>query len=130
MTKRRILVVEDDPTVLQTLQLALTGAGYEVLQARDGAEAIHLWRRSGADLVITDLHMPDKNGLEVILELRAQSRSTPIIAMSDGGRTKQIELLGDAKLLGAIRSIAKPFTLEEMVAAVKQELEAGGRPSA
>jgi DNA-binding response OmpR family regulator len=77
----------------------------------------------GADLVIADLHMPYKNGLEVILELRAQSPSTPVIAISDGGRTKQIELLGDAKLLGAVRSLAKPFTIEQMLAAVQEELD-------
>ena len=119
----RILVIDDDPSIRQTLGIALTKAGYKVLQARDGAEGTHLWREQGADLVITDLHMPDKNGLEVIMTLRAHSPSTPIIAMSDGGRTKQIGLLGDAKLLGAVRTIVKPFKLGEMLIAVKQELE-------
>jgi len=75
----------------------------------------------GRILVIDD--MPDKNGLQVIMELRAHRASTPIIAMSDGGRTKQIEILGDAKLLGAVRIVAKPFTLEEMLTAVQQELD-------
>jgi DNA-binding response OmpR family regulator len=111
------------PSIRQTLRIALSKAGYEVLEARDGAEAVRLWKDTGADLVIADLHMPDKNGLEVILELRAQSPSTPIIAMSDGGRTKQIELLGDAKLLGAVRTVGKPFSLDEMLTAVRQELE-------
>lgn len=119
----RILVIDDDPSIRQTLHIALTKAGYEVFEARDGEEATRLWRARGADLVITDLHMPDKNGLEVIIELRAHSPSTPIIAMSDGGRTKQIWLLGDAKLLGAVRTIAKPFTLGEMLTAVEQELD-------
>jgi DNA-binding response OmpR family regulator len=121
--KRRILVADDDPSIRQTLRIALSKAGYEVLEARDGAEAVRLWKDTGADLVIADLHMPDKNGLEVILELRAQSPSTPIIAMSDGGRTKRIELLGDAKLLGAVRTVGKPFSLDEMLTAVRQELE-------
>ena len=120
-----ILVVDDDPSIRQTLHIALTKAGYEVLQAQDGAEATRLWRARGADLVITDLHMPDKDGIEVIMELRAHSPSTPIIAMSDGGRTKQIGLLASAKLLGAVRTIAKPFTLGEMLTAVEQELEGG-----
>jgi response regulator receiver domain-containing protein len=57
-----------------------------VSEASDGAEAMHLWRQEEVDLVITDLHMPDKNGLEVIMELRAFNHSVPIIAMSDGGR--------------------------------------------
>lgn len=119
----RILVIDDDPSIRHTLHIALTKAGYEVLQAQDGEEATRLWRAKGADLVITDLHMPDKDGLEVIMELRAHGASTPIIAMSDGGRTKQIEVLGDAKLLGAVRTVAKPFTLDEMLKAVQQELD-------
>jgi DNA-binding response OmpR family regulator len=121
--RQRILVVDDDPSIRETLRIALSKAGYEVLQARDGEEATRLWRDQGADLIITDLHMPDKNGLEVIMELRAHSPSTPIIAMSDGGRTTQIGLLGDAKLLGAVRTVAKPFSLDEMLTAVRQELE-------
>jgi DNA-binding response OmpR family regulator len=82
---------------------------------------MRLWRAEGADLVITDLHMPAKNGLEVIMELRAHSPSIPVIAITDGGRTKQVELLGDAKLLGAARILAKPFRLEEILAAVDEE---------
>jgi DNA-binding response OmpR family regulator len=124
----RILVVDDEDGIRRTLAIALGKAGYQVLEARDGAEAMRLWRDSGADLIITDLHMPDKNGLEVIMELRAFDRSIPIIAMSDGGRTRQHGLLGDAKLLGAVRTVPKPFTLEEMLAVVRQEL--GSQPGA
>jgi DNA-binding response OmpR family regulator len=119
---RRILVIDDDESIRRTLGIALTNAGYQVVEAADGAEAMRLWRQQAADLVITDLHMPDKNGLEVIMELRAFSRSTPIIAMSDGGQTRQVELLGDAKLLGAVRTVPKPYTLEEMLAVVREEL--------
>jgi DNA-binding response OmpR family regulator len=122
-TPARILVIDDDQSIRRTLAIALGKAGYQVLEAGDGAEAMRLWREQGADLIITDLHMPDKNGLEVIMELRAFSRSIPIIAMSDGGRTAQFGLLGDAKMLGAVRSVAKPFRLEEMLNAVAQELD-------
>lgn len=122
-TPARILVIDDDQSIRRTLAIALGNAGYQVLEAPDGAEAMRLWREQGADLIITDLHMPDKNGLEVIVELRAFSRSTPIIAISDGGKTMQFGLLGDAKLLGAVRSVAKPFRLEEMLNAVAQELD-------
>jgi DNA-binding response OmpR family regulator len=122
MTKKQVLIVDDDPAITRTLKIALDKAGYYTIEARDGQEALSLWREQGADLVITDLHMPDKNGLELIMELRAFSPSTPVIAMSDGGRTKQMGLLGDAKFLGAVRTVPKPFTLEEMLAAVAQEL--------
>jgi DNA-binding response OmpR family regulator len=121
-TARRILIIDDDQSIRQSLSIALSRAGYQVTEASDGAEAMRLWRERGADLVITDLQMPDKNGLEVILELRAFSRTTPIIAMSGGGQTKQLGLLGDAKLLGAVRTVPKPFQLEEMMQAVEQEL--------
>jgi CheY-like chemotaxis protein len=121
-TKRRILVVDDDPGIRQTLQIALSNAGYEVIQARDGDEATRLWHETGPDLVIADIHMPRKSGLLLIEDLRAHSAATPIIAMTDGGPASQLNLLGLAKLLGAGRTIAKPFTLDVMVKAVDQEL--------
>lgn len=93
-TGERILVIDDDQSIRRTLGIALGSAGYEVLEAADGTEAMRLWRKAGADLVITDLHMPDKNGLEVIMEIRAFSRSVPIIVMSDGGRIPTTRLAG------------------------------------
>jgi DNA-binding NtrC family response regulator len=123
MAQQRILVVEDDPGIRRTLQIALSQAGYQVIEAEDGREAMRLWHDQGADLVITDILMPDKNGLEVILELQTLSPSTPIVVITDGGRTKQIQLLEEnAKLLGAIRAVAKPFRLEEILVVVEQEL--------
>lgn len=118
----RILIVDDDPAIRHTVQIALSRAGYEVVAAKDGGEAMERWREQPAHLVITDLHMPDKNGLEIILELRALSPATPVVAMSDGGRTRQHELLQDAEKLGAVRTLEKPFRLEELLILVKQEL--------
>ena len=123
MARQRILVVEDDPSIRRVLQIVLSQAGYQVIEAGDGHEAMRLWCDQGADLVITDLHMPNKNGLEVIIELRALSPSTPIVAMTGGGRSNDIELLGDARLFGAVRTVAKPFRFEEMLAVVQQELD-------
>lgn len=127
MAQERILVVEDDPSIRRVLRIALSQAGYQVIEAGDGHEAMRLWRDQRADLVITDLHMPNKNGLEVIMELRALSPSTPIVAMTGGGRSNDSELLGDARLLGAVRTVAKPFGLEAMLAVVQQELDRGSR---
>ena len=121
-TQQRILVVDDDPGICRTLQIGLSKAGYDVLEARDGEEATRLWHDTGADLVIADIHMPKKSGLELIRELRALSPSTPVIAMTDGGRSRNFNPLSYSQLLGAVRTIAKPFTLEEMLAMVKQEL--------
>ena len=122
MTKQRILVADDDPGIRRTLHVGLTKAGYDVVEARNGEEAIRLWRDDGADLVISDIYMPDKDGLEVIMELHAESPSTPVIAMTDGGRSKNLDPLRHSEVFGAVRTIAKPFTLEEMLAIVKQEL--------
>jgi DNA-binding response OmpR family regulator len=122
-TKQRILVVDDDPDICRTLHIGLGKAGYDVFEARDGEEATLLWQNMGADLVIADIHMPKKSGLELIRELQAQSPSTPVIAMTDGGRSKNFNPLTYSKLLGPVRTIAKPFTLEEMLAMVKKALD-------
>jgi CheY-like chemotaxis protein len=122
-SKRRILVVDDDASIRKALQIALTNAGYEVLQAGDGDEATRLWHETGPDLVITDIHMPRKSGLLLIQDLQAYSSSTPVIAMTDGGPSSQFNLLGLAGVLGAVRTMPKPFSLEQMLKAVEQELD-------
>ena len=119
----RILVVDDDPGIRRVLHILLSRAGYRVTQARDGLEALRLWRDQGSDLVITDLHMPEKNGIETILELLTQSPGTRIIAMSGGGQTKRLDLLGNTTLLGAVLTIEKPFTLSEMMSLVRRALK-------
>jgi DNA-binding NtrC family response regulator len=85
-------------------------------------EALRLWRDKGGDLVITDLHMPEKNGIEMIIELLSHTPGARIIAMSGGGQTKRLDLLGDATMLGAILTIEKPFTLPEMMDVVRRAL--------
>ena len=89
------------------LQIGIGKASYEVLAARDGEEAIRLWRDSRADL----------------RELQANSSATPVIALTDGGRSKNLNPLSYSKVLGAVRTIAKPFTLETMLALVRETLE-------
>lgn len=124
--KARILVVDDEVSIRQALHAALTKAGYEVLQARDGDEALRLWRDKGPDLVITDIHMPNKSGLVLMHELQESRTSSRVIAMTDGGPTRNPSLLGVAELLGAVRKIGKPFAMETMMAAVQEELSTEG----
>jgi DNA-binding NtrC family response regulator len=119
----RILVVDDDPSIRRTLELLLSRAGYQVTQARDGTEAVRLWREHGGDLVITDLHMPEKDGIQTIIELLSHSPTARIIAMSGGGQTKRLDLLGNASLLGAVLTIEKPFTITEMMTLVGRALQ-------
>lgn len=129
--KKRVLVVDDDASIRRTLEITLNRAGYAVTQARNGAEAVRLWRDLGTDLVILDLFMDEKDGIETIVELRAHSPGTRIIAMSGGGKDrKRLDLLKDAKLLGAVQTIEKPFSPEQMLALVAQllgESASGGR---
>src|SRR3954470_8240940 len=101
MAKKRILVVDDDPSICRTLGIGLAKAGYRVIEARDGEEAIRLWEKSGADLVIADIHMPKKSGLEVIKELQAHTPALPIIAMTNGGKSKNLNPLSYSEVLGA-----------------------------
>jgi DNA-binding NtrC family response regulator len=120
---QRIMVVDDDASIRRTLQILLSKAGYEVMQARDGLEAVRLWRDRGGDLVITDLHMPEKDGIETIIELLSYSPGIRIIAMSGGGQTKRLDLLGNMALLGSVFTIEKPFTLTEMMTMVGHALK-------
>jgi len=116
----RVLIVDDDPGIRRTLHILLSREGYQVTQARDGVEALRLWRDHGGDLVITDLHMPEKNGIETIVELLSHTPGMRIIAMSGGGQTKRLDLLSNASMLGAVLTIEKPFTLTEMMDLVRQ----------
>lgn len=119
---RRILVVDDDAATRRSLDLLLSKAGYTVMQAGDGAGAVRLWRDHGGDLVILDLFMPEKDGLETIIELRAHDPTVRILAMSSGGRNARLDVLADAKLLGAVLTIEKPFTASQMLAMVDRAL--------
>ncbi|HEX2609745.1 MAG TPA: response regulator [Gemmatimonadales bacterium] len=121
--RQRIMVVDDDAGVRRSLDTLLRRAGYDVIQAADGREAVQLWRDQAADLVITDLHMPNKDGFETIIELLSHTPGTPIIAMSGGGQTKRLDLLGNVALLGRVLTIEKPFTLSEMMSVVGQALK-------
>ena len=122
MARARILVVDDDPSICGMLQAGLGKAGYEVVVARDGEEASRIWREAKADLVIADIYMPHRSGLQLIMELKEQSPGTPIIAISDGGKTENLNPLRYAEVLGRVRTLAKPFSLDAMLALVKQEL--------
>jgi len=120
---QRILVVDDDANTRRSLEILLTKAGYEVVQAQNGSEAVRLWPDLGADLVITDLFMDQKDGIETIIELRAHSPGIRIIAMSGGVDRKRLDVLGHAKLIGAVLTIEKPFSQAEMIAMVGRALK-------
>ncbi|HET8835814.1 MAG TPA: response regulator [Gemmatimonadales bacterium] len=108
-----ILLVDDDPLVRRTLTLALERIGHQVVPAENGLEGARRAREGGVDLAVVDIHMPDMDGLELLAQLRATCATLPVIMMSGGDQTRDLALLGDAKLLGASAALAKPFSLDE-----------------
>ena len=121
----RILLVEDDEAVREILRKALVSAGHEVEEAQNGNVALAAYRRQACDVVITDLVMPEKDGLETIMELRRFDPAVKVIAISGGGRTLgpgQL-YLETARAIGALKTLAKPFTGSALLAALNQVLE-------
>jgi DNA-binding response OmpR family regulator len=123
----RILVIDDQPQILDNCREALEEAGHTVLVAANGQEGARLYHRNPVDLVILDLYMPEQDGLATIRELRAATPGLPIIAMSGGGMTGQpTSFLNIARRLGAVRTFEKPIRLEELLAMVADVLRSGG----
>ena len=116
-----ILVIDDDPNVRDILQRMLGRAGYDVTTAINGKEGIRLFRAEGADVVITDIVMPEKEGLETIRELLEEFPDIKIIVMSGGGGLGEpSSYLSIAKMLGARLSFRKPIPRAELLAAVNE----------
>ena len=119
---RRILVIDDDALVRSTIRRLLEHAEFTVFEARHGADGLSLIARQPVDLVITDILMPEKEGIETILELRQSYPMLPIIATSGGDRTGNSDFLGMASKLGANRILPKPFRSKELLAMVGEIL--------
>jgi DNA-binding response OmpR family regulator len=118
----RILLIEDDVSLRALLLQVLAIDQYDVVPAADGREAMTLAAQQPFDLVITDLIMPHKEGIETIMELRRKHPGTRIIAMSGGGVGSGQDYLTLAGKLGASRLLAKPFGLDVFSAAVREVL--------
>ena len=119
----RILIIEDDNEVRDYLESVLSRAGYDVVAATNGKDGVELYHAEPADLVITDIIMPEKDGIETIMDLRRNNTSLKVIAISGGGRAEPENYLHSARLLGADKTMRKPFTNEEMLEAVEQLLD-------
>ena len=116
----RVLLIEDNDDVRTMLCLALEQAGCEVREASDGEVGLRLYRESPADVVVTDIIMPNREGLETILAIRAIRPDAAIIAISGGGHTSMEDCLWFANHFGAARVLAKPFDPSELIAAVNE----------
>ena len=111
----RVLVVEDEKLVRRTLSMMLRAGGHEVTEVEDGQRALSYLERHPADVVVTDIIMPVKDGLELIAELRRRFPNVKIIAISGGTRSSRADALNAAKALGANRILAKPFRQEALL---------------
>jgi len=116
----RILIIDDDSSLRMTLGEVLKAAGYEVILAADGKEGAKLFRAAPTDVVLTDLFMPNQEGLETIMELRKDFPQVAIIAMS--GIAPASTLLSIAKKLGATETLEKSFSADELLIAVDKAL--------
>jgi DNA-binding response OmpR family regulator len=116
----RILVVDDDFQMREMLGVILERKGYDVKTASDGKSALQLQSIKPFDIVITDIIMPEKEGLETISELRRGHPRVKIIAISGGGRYKPEGYLELAKQIGADRVLVKPFGSWEILGAVRE----------
>jgi CheY-like chemotaxis protein len=118
-----ILIIDDDLEILQVYSEILEREGYDVLAASDGREGMRLCRNRHVDLVITDIIMPEKEGLETIIELRRDLPHVKIIAMSGGGQIGAGQYLPLAEKLGAQHTLDKPFTAVELLEAISEVLD-------
>jgi len=120
-----ILVIDDQEPIRTLLRIALEGAGHEVLEASNGRRGFALYRARSADLIITDIVMPEMDGLELMLELTSNFLHVNVIAMADGLQGKAS--LHMAKLLGARETFHKPFEMDKLLSAVRDALAAPPR---
>jgi DNA-binding response OmpR family regulator len=119
---QNILVIDDDKLMCLALAKMLISAGYNVVQASDGEEGLKLYRTQDFDLVITDLIMPDKEGIQIIRELRKENSQVRIIAISAGGRGGATDYLKWARLMGAKQCLTKPIKREDLLGSVESVL--------
>jgi CheY-like chemotaxis protein len=117
-----ILVIDDEQAMARVVRDMLAGAGHQVLVAQDGEAGTELLESSRVDLIVTDILMPKRDGLETIRLTRRSSRRIPIIAITGGGRTGELDYLEEALEFGADATLRKPFGRSELLYAVSSLL--------
>jgi DNA-binding NtrC family response regulator len=118
----RILVIDDDESITSLLRMVLERHGYEVITAANGREGIRLFEELPADLVVSDILMPEMDGLEALQELRRISPNLKLIAVSGGGARLKMDVLKVAEYLGASATFEKPYKIDDILAAIRQLL--------
>ena len=121
--RKHILVIDDDDMVCSFIRKALEMSGYAVSVASNGYEAMVIFRKSKLDGIITDLLMPERDGIETILEIRRHAPEIPIVAISGGFNSMSSVYLKTAEHLGADAVLSKPFSVEQLLAALESSMK-------
>ena len=124
----RILVIDDEPLIRSLMVTILTRAGFSLEEASDGVMGLAMFQKYPSDMVITDVFMPNRDGLEVLIELKHSYPHTKIIAMTGGGQSGMREIGSTAKMLGAAYVLHKPFERTSLLAAVHGALGTAPQP--
>jgi CheY-like chemotaxis protein len=121
---KKILVIEDNPIVRSTVGRILEAGGYQVISAGDGIQGVAAFRKEQPDLVVTDIIMPEQEGIETIRQILADRPGTKIIAISGGGRIGNTDFLQIARKVGASEVLPKPFDPDDLLQLVSNCLAA------
>lgn len=116
----RVLVIDDEELARFTIREILEGAGYEVEEAENGRIGVDMQNATPFDLIVTDIIMPEKEGVETIIDLKKDYPDLGIIAISGGGRTRNLDFLKLSERFGASKILAKPFTEGQLLEAVNE----------
>jgi DNA-binding NtrC family response regulator len=119
----RVLIIDDDESITMLLRMVLERNGYEVVTAGNGREGIKVFCANRPDLVISDILMPEMDGLEALKELRRMSPNLKLIAVSGGGARLKMDVLQVAEYLGAAATFEKPYKMDALLAAVRRLLQ-------
>ena len=123
---QKILIIEDDHHILLMMKKMLGNKGFEIILASNGNEGLEMFKKNKFDLVITDIIMPEKEGLETIREMKRMRPDLKIIAMSGGGKISADNYLETAKIFGASKLLSKPFSRQQLVTAVQEIMGESG----
>lgn len=115
----RIMVIDDDEVVRMTLTLVLEKAGHDVIAADDGRKGMALFKMNPTDVVLTDIYMPNQEGLATIMALRSAYPAVKVVAISGGGANSGLDVLPVAEALGADRALRKPVNPKELIALIE-----------
>ena len=119
----KVLIIDDDELVRMTFKSIISRAGYTIFEADNGSKGLDLFKKEKPQVVVTDILMPDKEGLETITEMREFNSDAKIIAISGGGSTNNMSFLQLAKEVGADHTLSKPIRPSALLTAIEALLQ-------